>query len=595
MGIVEPYAQQLTQWLSSSNLHRKVVKFIIGLVVLVLLIGISLVAYLSFYWIYIPQRGHVGQVYLQYARPTVPNVIGEGPFAQVDFTSGGRYSQFLRAEQAYDISVNLHVPASESNMEIGNFMVKVTLARKDGREIATASRPAIMTYQSTPLKLMRTAWKAVPLVLEWSKEDQIIKVPLFENFVEDPRNPVGQARIQISTPALQVYSSSIHIDAHFHGLRYFMYYYKVSTALVFMTVFIFWEIVFSILTWQLLNSWFGTDAETLVISHQIQSNVGAQGGQSGHAGQKQQQQSLLAPTAYSSNTTSASRKKALSTASPHRQPQLSEQGYGSDSDAEFEEEQNLLSDSHSRGRKGDDPMFEHDEMEEDEDVDQDQDLRHLESQNRRPTYIDEAVVPENPSTSSQRRHGAGVTSSRSRTSQPQQQQQQPQQQRTTTTTTTTSQQQRGGESFLSVDDGFSVAGSSSTSGTRRTGASGMDVSMTSSSNVYPPPPPPSVFSDLTSELVMPNISGGNSRRTAVESEYTEEDDEYLEDDAGADDDDEDDNGDISFEEEDFSEAGLLSRSGTVPRSVRSRHVTERRHRENVTAASSGRSTGRSGA
>lgn len=67
---------------------------------------------------------------------------------------------------------------------------------------------------------MRTAWKAVPLVLDWSKEDQVLKVPLIENYIEDSANPVSQAHVEISTPDLQVYKSSIHLDAHFHGLRY---------------------------------------------------------------------------------------------------------------------------------------------------------------------------------------------------------------------------------------------------------------------------------------------------------------------------------------------------------------------------------------
>ncbi|KFH62599.1 hypothetical protein MVEG_11991 [Podila verticillata NRRL 6337] len=252
LGLLEPYVQQVTQILTSSALHRKIVKFMIGLFVLLLLVGVSVAAYLSFYWIYIPQRGHVGQVHLQYEKPRLPGIMTSGPSAEIDFSRGGRYGQFLRADQAYDISVNLAVPTSEQNVAIGNFMVAVTLLRADGKIIMTSSRPAILTYQSQPLRLMRTAWKAVPLVLDWSKEDQVLKVPMIENYVEDSANPVTRAYIEISHPDLQVYRSTIHIDAHFHGLRYFMYYWKVSTALVFMAVFIFWEIIFSVVTWQVL-------------------------------------------------------------------------------------------------------------------------------------------------------------------------------------------------------------------------------------------------------------------------------------------------------------------------------------------------------
>ncbi|KAF9145241.1 Berardinelli-Seip congenital lipodystrophy 2 (seipin) [Mortierella sp. GBA39] len=566
LGLLEPYVQQVIQWLTSSALHRKIIKFFIGLIVLLLLVGVSLAAYLSFYWIYIPQRGHVGQVHLQYDRPTVPGVIGHGPSAEIDFTRGGRFDQFLRGDQAYDISMNLLVPTSEKNVAIGNFMVVVTLLRADGKTIMTSSRPGILTYYSAPLKLMKTAWKAVPLVLDWSKEDQIIKLPLIENYVEDSSNPVARAFVEISTPDLQVYRSTIHIDAHFHGLRYFMYYYKVSTALVFMAVFIFWEIIFSVVTWQVLAGWFGSDAEALAIAHQIRPNPDARG-------------QLRSPTL--AGALDAGAEYDAVSGNP-RQPQL--QGEHNESDSEFEEEY-----VPSRGQKQT-LIFDHDEMEdEDDEQEQDQQLRHAP---HGPAFSlqDDAVVPERPTTPSQRQQ-------RSTSSQHQQQQQQQQQQRgssstTTTTTTITTPQQRN-NTFTTNDDDTSTAGSTTSS--RRTGRSGMDISMTAPSNLQPPPPPPpSLLSERSSEFQMSR--GDNRRRTAVESEYTEEDDEYLE---GVEDDDEEDDGNVTFGEDDFSEAALLSRSPPGSGALRSRHNQTSggggRDRESAGAgvgASSGRNSGR---
>ncbi|KAF9947117.1 Berardinelli-Seip congenital lipodystrophy 2 (seipin) [Mortierella alpina] len=584
LGLLEPYVQQLTQWLTSSALHRKIVKVIIALAVFLLLIGISFAAYLSFYWLYIPQRGHVGQVHLQYGKPTVPGVIGDGPKAEVDFTRGGRYGQFLRADQAYDISVNLLVPASERNVAIGNFMVVVTLLRADGRIVRSSSRPAILTYQSIPLKLMRTAWKAVPLVLEWSKEDQVIKVPLIENFVEDSSNPVTSALVSISTPELQVYRSTIHIDAHFQGLRYFMYYWKVTTALVFMGVFIFWEIIFSIITWQVLAGWFGGDAETLAVSQQIRPHPDAQHG--GHPGQQQ----LRAPTTYSSTpSTSASRAQIQASGPSPRQPQSQEQGQGYrvDSDSEFEEEQHT-----ARDRKGE-LLFEHDEMEDDEEGD-DQQPQQLDPLGYPFAFSDEAVVPERPSNPSQRNQAAAASAGAS-SSPPgsRSARETGQQQRTTTTTTTTVHRQQPQPQphrgvYPTLDDETSTVTSISTSGSRA-GRSAMDMSMTSSTPSLqpPPPPPPSVLSERSSDFQMSRTGG--SRRTAVESEYTEEDDEYLE---GVEDDEDDDDGDVTFGEEDFSEAALLSRSSPRSGSMRSRHASGGRGREGAPGADSGRSTAR---
>ncbi|KAG0301447.1 hypothetical protein BGZ98_008349 [Dissophora globulifera] len=556
VALFDPYVQQFSQWLTSSALKRKIINVFVGLFVLLLIVGVSVVAYLSFYWVYIPQRGHVGQIHLQYDKPTVPGVIGHGPSAE-----------FLRADQAYDISVNLHLPTSERNVEIGNFMVVVTLLRADGQTVMTSSRPAILTYQSLPVKLMRTAWKAVPLVLDWSKEVQVLKVPLVENFVEDAANPVTRAYIEISTPYLQVY---------------FMYYYKVSTALVFISVFIFWEIVFSVVTWQMLAGWFGSEAEALAIAHQARTQTG-EGAQQGMPSKQQ----LRSPTTYASSS-SAPRGQLPAVGPSPRQPQLQEQRHGleyNDSDSEFEEDRDLLAGSRRQG----DAAFDHDEMEDDEDG---QDQVPSEHVTRGPSsaFRDEAVVPERPITPSQRRHVAPGTSalvSGSRSATP-----------TKNQLPLQAQQLRG--VFVETDDGASTSSTTTTTTTsRRAGRGtrdGLDMSAAPSPGLHPPPPPPpSVLSERSTDFAMSQTGagvGGDSRRTAVESEYTEEDDEYLE---GVDDDDDDDDGDVTFGEDDFSEAALLSRSPTASRSVRSRNTPGSRSRDGARSGaggSSGRSTGR---
>jgi hypothetical protein len=43
-----------------------------------------------------------------------------------------------------------------------------------------------------------------------------------------------------------------------------MYYYRVSTALIFMTIFVFWEMIFCILTWQTISSWIVVPATQVI-------------------------------------------------------------------------------------------------------------------------------------------------------------------------------------------------------------------------------------------------------------------------------------------------------------------------------------------
>ncbi|KAG9066087.1 hypothetical protein KI688_001306 [Linnemannia hyalina] len=252
--LIELPIRQIGETVNSQALRRKAVQIAIAGVALILLIGVSFVAYLLFYWMYIPRRGHVGLVHLQYDRFRSSGEYS-GPSAVVDFSKGGRYTQILRGDQAYDISMKLVMPSSSSNVALGNFMVMAQLVGADGNVIVTSSRTAIITYESLLLRLIRTIWRAVPLVLRWTRESQTIQLPLIENFVESSSNPVTRALIEISNPGLQIYRTTLHIDAHFQGLRYFMYYYRVSTALIFMTFFVFWEIIFGILAWQTISSW----------------------------------------------------------------------------------------------------------------------------------------------------------------------------------------------------------------------------------------------------------------------------------------------------------------------------------------------------
>ncbi|KAH8099430.1 putative adipose-regulatory protein-domain-containing protein [Cristinia sonorae] len=51
----------------------------------------------------------------------------------------------LAAQQPYDISVQLGVPATEANFALGNFMTTLTLATPSNKTIISARRPAIVT------------------------------------------------------------------------------------------------------------------------------------------------------------------------------------------------------------------------------------------------------------------------------------------------------------------------------------------------------------------------------------------------------------------------------------------------------------------
>ncbi|RUS28280.1 putative adipose-regulatory protein-domain-containing protein [Jimgerdemannia flammicorona] len=175
------------------------------------------------------------------------------PTAHVDLTQHGRYNQPLRHEQSYLVSVELEVPTSQKNLDIGNFMVSVRLQSAANETIQFSSRPTILKYQSPLTRVLYTLWRAIPLVLDISQESQRLRVTLIEGFYEIESNPITQAVVTLSDPRVQVYNAKLRLDADFRGIRYFMYYWPISSTVFFISIFLFWEFAFGVFAWRLFG------------------------------------------------------------------------------------------------------------------------------------------------------------------------------------------------------------------------------------------------------------------------------------------------------------------------------------------------------
>ncbi|OCH96036.1 hypothetical protein OBBRIDRAFT_702409, partial [Obba rivulosa] len=129
----------------------------------VFLAAIPVIVFLSFAAGWIVWRsiavGWETEVFLQY---------GDGlpPYAEV-------YLPNLRAQQPYDISAHLVVPASESNVVLGNFMTSLTLSTLSNQTLVSVRRPAIILPPSSN-----------PLSFLYNKPGTInIQIPLLYSFV----------------------------------------------------------------------------------------------------------------------------------------------------------------------------------------------------------------------------------------------------------------------------------------------------------------------------------------------------------------------------------------------------------------------------
>ena len=225
------------------------------------LLTVSTIAYLIFYNTFIPQIGLEGIIYLQY---------GDGPhpyaFTPVDSTA-------LISQQPYDVSLQLHVPRTPTNLAAGNFMLDLSLITRPTTS-STASdsstlisntstilfhsrRPAILPYQSPLLALSNTVislpWHTVGLL---DLDADSLSIPMFESlsFARGWKNIPNAAKIELqSDQTLQVYSARIVFQAQFQGLRYVIYNYRVLSFLVFTSCFYTVTLVSTALVWVVAN------------------------------------------------------------------------------------------------------------------------------------------------------------------------------------------------------------------------------------------------------------------------------------------------------------------------------------------------------
>ncbi|GAA5815002.1 hypothetical protein MFLAVUS_008506 [Mucor flavus] len=198
--------------------QRTFVKTTIMSLTLSCIVATSVVAYILFYNQYIPPISHVQPIWFNYG------LQNAGPQAIVDVLAGN--SVALKHEQLYDVSIQLHVPTSDINFDIGNFMIDVELQTKNGSSILRSSRPAILRYQSRTQRVMRVFAKAIPLLVGLSEESQVITTKLIDSFIES-----------------KIYDAKLLILANFRGLR-------IITGLMFIITFSTIEFIFATIAWK---------------------------------------------------------------------------------------------------------------------------------------------------------------------------------------------------------------------------------------------------------------------------------------------------------------------------------------------------------
>ncbi|XP_014862997.1 PREDICTED: seipin-like isoform X2 [Poecilia mexicana] len=209
-----------------------------------LLLWIAAFLYGTFYYSYMPKAAFSAPVYYYYRTDCEsPSAFWcSYPVANVSLMRNRKHA--LTFGQVYRMYLQLEMPDSPTNHEVGMFMIKTTCFSQDGGQVASSARTAsqlqkasssrfgMLRYRSDLLNTLGTLLFLPAFLSGAAEQKQVVEVELFSEFTDDPYSPSVMAVIEILSSKVQIYSSHLFVHAHFTGLRYLLFYYPILSALI---------------------------------------------------------------------------------------------------------------------------------------------------------------------------------------------------------------------------------------------------------------------------------------------------------------------------------------------------------------------------
>ncbi|KAK3923661.1 Seipin [Frankliniella fusca] len=225
-----------------------------------MIIWVSIFLYIAFYYAYMPSISHIRPIHVQFEACKDGKGLCSFPTADVRLT---KRHQLLMVGQPYKIFIQLEMPESPRNKDLGMFMVCASLRVRSGVEVNKACRSAMLHYRSPLLETLTTITLSPLMVLGQTEEKQSVMVELFSDFEEDQDQPVTDVKVEIQTRFVELYSATMLIHAHLTGLRYLMFHWPILSAAVGISSNLFFILLMFSLSWWHLSNTDDSDSEDM--------------------------------------------------------------------------------------------------------------------------------------------------------------------------------------------------------------------------------------------------------------------------------------------------------------------------------------------
>lgn len=203
------------------------------LCVLVLLLWVSIFLYGSFYYSYMPTVSFSTPVHFYYTADcdSSESTLCSFPTANISFMKNER-TQVMAHSQPYRISLELEMPESVVNEQLGMFMVKMSAYTKGGETVSSVGRSTMLHYRSSLLQTISTLVFSPLLLAGMAEQKQLIEVELFSDYKTNSYKPTIGAVVQIQSKRVQIYSAQLRIHAYFTGIRYILFNFPLTSAVI---------------------------------------------------------------------------------------------------------------------------------------------------------------------------------------------------------------------------------------------------------------------------------------------------------------------------------------------------------------------------
>ncbi|CAL8262884.1 unnamed protein product [Merluccius merluccius] len=217
--------------------RRTLLQAVLLFCVILLLLWVSIFLYGSFYYSYMPTVSFSTPVHYYYntdCDTSSPEpVLCSFPTANVSFQkNGGGRDRVMALGQPYRISLELEMPESPANEQLGMFMVHMSCYTTGGAAVASVARSAMLHYRSAALQTLSTLVFSPALLAGVAEQKQLVEVELYADYRSDAYQPTVGAVVEIRSRRVQIYAAQLRIHAYFTGVRYVLYNFPLTSAFV---------------------------------------------------------------------------------------------------------------------------------------------------------------------------------------------------------------------------------------------------------------------------------------------------------------------------------------------------------------------------